>query len=56
VYDQIAGRVGDGVDRGQVSTNSGAEANIVGAQTLFEDASSLARHLSSLEALPAFAT
>jgi hypothetical protein len=30
--------VADGVDEGRVSENSGAEANIVGAQTLIVDA------------------
>ncbi len=53
VYDRDAGRVGDGVDHGVVSTHSGAEANIVGAQALFEDATALARALPGSEALPA---
>jgi len=53
VYDRAAGRVADGVDGRHVSTQSGAEANIVAAQTLFEDTVTLARRLSSSEALPA---
>lgn len=55
VYDRRAGRVSDGVDEGRVSDNSGAEANIVGAQALFADATKLARRLSAREALPALA-
>ena len=38
VYDRNAGRVADGVDHGRVSENSGAEANVVGAEALFDDA------------------
>ena len=38
VYDRAAGRVADGVDEGRVSENSGAEANIVGAGSLMDDA------------------
>lgn len=38
VYDRGAGRVADGVDEGRVSENSGAEANVVAAEALFEDA------------------
>ena len=52
VYDRGAGRVGDGVDHGIVSSNSGAEANIVGAQALFDDAVNVARGLGETEALP----
>ena len=52
VYSRSAGRIGDGVDGHRVSTESGAEANIVGAQALFDDAVTLARRLSSSEALP----
>jgi hypothetical protein len=52
VYSRSAGRIGDGVDGHRVSSESGAEANIVGAQALFDDAVSLARRLSSSEALP----
>jgi hypothetical protein len=53
VYDRQAGRVGDGVEEGRVSRNSGAEANIVGAQALFDDAVLLARELTDAQALPA---
>lgn len=52
VYDRDAGRVGDGVDHGLVNTHSGAEANIVGAQALFDDATALARALPGSEVLP----
>jgi hypothetical protein len=38
VYDRARGRVADGVDGDRVSENSGAEANIVGAEALFADA------------------
>jgi hypothetical protein len=55
IYDRRAGRVSDGVDGRRVSGNSGAEANIVGAQALFEDAAKLARRLSTRDALPAHA-
>ena len=55
VYDRRAGRVSDGVDGRRVSDNSGAEANIVGAQALFEDAAKLAKRLAAREALPAAA-
>jgi len=37
VYDRERGRVADGLDEGRVSGNSGAEANIVGAEALFDD-------------------
>jgi hypothetical protein len=37
VYDRVRGRVADGLDEGRVSGNSGAEANIVGAEALFDD-------------------
>ncbi len=53
VYNRSAGRIGDGVDGHRVSTESGAEANIVGAQALFDDALTLARRLTTSEALPA---
>ena len=52
VYDRGAGRVGDGVDDGVVSLNSGAEANIVGAQALFDDAVTVAGTLVETQALP----
>jgi hypothetical protein len=38
VYDPTSGRVADGVDEGRVSANSGAEANIVAAEVLPDDA------------------
>ena len=53
VYDRSAGRVADGVDDRRVSTSSGAEANIVGAHVLLDDALTVARGLDSDEALPA---
>jgi hypothetical protein len=37
VYDRVAGKVHDGVDDGVVNPHSGAEANIVGAQALFNE-------------------
>jgi hypothetical protein len=37
VYDRSAGRVHDGIDDGVLNENSGAEANIVGAQALLTD-------------------
>ena len=53
VYDRGGGRVADGVDDGRVSTRSGAEANIVGAQALLDDAVTLAWGLPDYEAVPA---
>jgi hypothetical protein len=53
VYDHEAGRVADGIDGLTVSTHSGAEANIVAAQALAEDAIALARSLPVDVALPA---
>ncbi|MDQ2959872.1 MAG: hypothetical protein M3R48_02315 [Candidatus Dormibacteraeota bacterium] len=53
VYDRRAGRVADGIDGTVLSSNSGAESNIVGAQALFDDATRLARSLSVASALPA---
>jgi hypothetical protein len=38
IYDREEGRVADGVDEGRVSENSGAEANIVAAEALPDDA------------------
>ena len=38
VYDRTTGRVADGVDEGRVSQNSGAEANAVAAEALFDEA------------------
>lgn len=52
VYDRWEGRVGDGVDRQCVSTRSGAEANIVGAEALFDDAVAVAIRLTGWEGLP----
>ncbi len=37
VYDRVAGRVADGIDHGRVSSNSGAESNIVAAEALFAE-------------------
>jgi hypothetical protein len=37
VYDREKGRVADGIDHGLLNDNSGAESNIVGAQTLFDE-------------------
>ena len=53
VYDRGAGRVGDGVDDGRVSANSGAESNIVAAQALFSDVVALGHRLPESEVLPA---
>ena len=38
VYDRTSGRIADGIDGGDVSENSGAEANVVAAEALFEEA------------------
>ena len=38
VYDRQAGRIADGIDGGEVSHNSGAEANVVAAEVLLDDA------------------
>jgi hypothetical protein len=53
VYDREAGRVSDGLDGTTVSTHSGAESNIVAAQALLEDATSLALTLPVEAAEPA---
>jgi hypothetical protein len=45
VYDRSEGRVADGIDGVTISTRSGAESNIVGAQALLDDAIALARVL-----------
>lgn len=37
VYDRVRGRVCDGIDDGRLNQNSGAEANILGAQALFAE-------------------
>lgn len=52
VYDRREGRVRDGIDHGAVSTHSGAEANIVGAETLFDATVAAASRLSEVEGLP----
>ncbi len=38
VYDRARGRVADGIDDGRISANSGAEANLVAAEALTEEA------------------
>jgi hypothetical protein len=38
VFDRAIGRVADGIDDRRVSENSGAEANIVAAEALFDAA------------------
>ena len=43
VYDRASGRVADGIDDGRVSTNSGAEANLVAAEALFAEVAAAAR-------------
>jgi hypothetical protein len=45
VYDRGTGRVADGVDRGRVSANSGAEANICAGEALLDDAVMVARQM-----------
>lgn len=52
VYDRREGRVRDGVDHRTVNPRSGAEANIVGAEALFNDAASVAGRLTLSEGLP----
>jgi hypothetical protein len=37
VYDRAAGRVADGIDGGHLNPHSGAESNVVGAQTFLDD-------------------
>jgi hypothetical protein len=46
VYDREKGRVADGIDSGRLNDNSGAESNIVGAQTLFDEVKVVATQLS----------
>ncbi len=55
VYDRASGRVADGIDRGVLNANSGAESNIAAAQALFPElARGLATYQASIErALPA---
>ncbi len=45
VYDRARGRVGDGVDEDRVSENSGAEANIVAAEVMLDQAAAIAREM-----------
>lgn len=45
VYDRLLGRVADGIDGDRVNPHSGAESNILGAQTLLDDVAAwLLRH------------
>ena len=45
VYDRLAGRVADGIDGDRVNPHSGAESNILGAQSLLEEVAAwLLRH------------
>ena len=52
VYDRREGRVRDGIDSRTVNPRSGAEANIVGAEALFNDAVLVASRLTRSEGLP----
>jgi len=52
VYDADTGRVADGIDEGQLSRNSGAEANVVAAQALLDRVVEQARRLPGIAALP----
>ncbi len=53
IYDRATGRVADGVDEGRVSENSGAEANIVAAGSLIDEAlTSVAGAIALLPAAP----
>jgi hypothetical protein len=45
VYDRSKGRVADGIDSGRLNDNSGAESNIVGAQTLFDEVKAMATEI-----------
>jgi hypothetical protein len=49
VYDRDKGRVADGIDDGLLNDHSGAESNIVAAQTLISDVSELAKTLDVKE-------
>jgi hypothetical protein len=49
VYDRAKGRVADGIDDGQLNDHSGAESNIVAAQTLMNDVCDLAEMLDVKE-------
>ena len=49
VYDREAGRVADGVDGADINPHSGAESNVVGAQTFLDDAAAwLQRHADAV--------
>jgi hypothetical protein len=52
VHDTGRGRVADGIDNGRLSDNSGAEANVVGAQALLDRVVEQARQLPGMAALP----
>jgi hypothetical protein len=45
VYDREKGRAADGIDNGRLNDNSGAESNIVGAQTLMDEMKVMAKVL-----------
>ncbi len=45
VYDRERGRVGDGIDGARISENSGAEANIVAAMAMLDDAADVATRM-----------
>jgi hypothetical protein len=49
VYDREKGRVADGIDDGLLNDHSGAESNIVAAQTLMDEVSELAKTLDVKE-------
>jgi hypothetical protein len=48
VYDRERGRVADGIDNGRISENSGAEANVVAADALLDDAIACAKAMRPL--------
>jgi hypothetical protein len=50
VYDRERGRVADGIDDGRISENSGAEANVVAADALLDDAVACAKAMRGSEA------
>jgi hypothetical protein len=52
VYDADTGRVADGIDAGRVSSNSGAEANVVAGEALLDRVVRQARELPGIAALP----
>jgi hypothetical protein len=49
VYDRKKGRVADGIDSGRLNDHSGAESNIVGAQTLFDEVKVMAAAFDAAE-------